>query len=153
MRKVLLIPLFFAAFIAAVFAQNPAAQDEAILPSKTVLSSFERHYPKVEISSWKLEEGKYEASFRSNDHNMICLIDSVGRLLETETQITFAELPESVQKVLNESQVLKAERIITVQGATFYEAETAGGNLHFQANGKPFHPQKMHKNKSQPVDN
>lgn len=142
MRKILLIPVLFVAFIAALFTQNPVVQEQAILPSKVVSVSFERHYPAVSVSSWKLEKGKYEASFRPNDRDMACLFDSTGRLLETETQITFAELPRPVQKALNEAQVLKVEKILTVQGTTYYEAETNGGNLHLQANGKPFHPPK-----------
>ena len=142
MRKTLFIPLFFAAFIAANFAQIPVAQTVAVLPSTSVLASFERHYPTVSVSSWKMEKGKYEATFRSDDRNMACLFDSSGVLLETETEITFAELPKAVQKALGEAQVLKAERILTVQGSTFYEAETAEGILHFKPNGKNFHIKK-----------
>lgn len=142
MRKTLLIPLFFAAFIATDFAQIPVTPTVAVLPSTAVLASFEHHYPAVSVSSWKLEKGKYEANFRAKNRNMACLLDSTGRLLETETQITFAELPRPVQKALNEAQVLKVERILTVQGSTFYEAETARGDLHFRPNGKLFHPKK-----------
>lgn len=142
MRKTLLIPLFFAAFFEANFAQIPVAQTVAALPSTAVLASFERHYPAVSVSSWKLENGKYEANFRSDDRNMACLFDSSGVLLETETEITFAELPKAVQKALGEAQVLKVERILTVQGSTFFEAETSKGDLHFSPNGKLFHPQK-----------
>lgn len=142
MRKSLFIPLFFAAFIAASFAQIPVVQSVAVLPSTVVLASFERHYPEVSVSSWKMKNGKYEANFRSDDRNMVCLFDSSGVLLETETEITFAELPKPVQKALKEAQVLKAERILTVQGSTFYEAETSEGDFHFSANGKPFHPTK-----------
>jgi hypothetical protein len=142
MRKTLFIPLFFAAFIAANFAQIPVTQTVAVLPSTAVLASFEHHYPAVSVSSWKLEKGKYEASFRLDDRNMACLFDSSGVLLETETEITFAEFPKSVQNALSEAQVLKAERILTVQGSTFYEAETVRGDLHFRPNGNLFHPKK-----------
>lgn len=141
MRKLLLIPLLFAAFTAAISAQDLNEENQAILPPNVVLSSFERHYPEVQVSSWRLEKGKYEASFESDHHKMICQIDSSGRLLETEMEITFAELPRSAQNVLNESQVLKVEKVMTIQGTVFYEAETAAQHYHFQANGKPFHPQ------------
>ena len=141
MRKLLLIPLLFAAFTAAISAQDQNEENQAVLPPNVVLSSFERHYPEIQISSWRFEKGKYEASFESDYRKMICQIDSSGRLLETEMEITFAELPRSAQNVLNESQVLKVEKVMTIQGTVFYEAETAAQHYHFQANGKPFHPQ------------
>ncbi|MEZ4927457.1 MAG: hypothetical protein R3A50_14355 [Saprospiraceae bacterium] len=137
MKNALFIFILFTVCIWDNSAQNPVRDQIAALPPKAVMYSFEQHYPTVKEFSWKLEKDKYAASFRLNDRNMSCLFDSSGLVLETETEISFNELPDAYKSGLDKARVLKVERSETVQGTIYYEVETIDGAIHYEVKEKP----------------
>src|SRR3954470_21937346 len=59
----------------------------------SVKQGFSTNYPGI-TPEWEKEDGNFEASFKKNHHDMSCVIDNSGTILETETDITVSELPQ-----------------------------------------------------------
>ena len=139
--KTIVMTLAFAALLApAAQAQQVAA---AQVPAATK-AAFQKAFPTVKQVKWEKEGTDYEAGFNLNKAEMSALITAAGVLMETETEISVAQLPASVQKALAVSyktaKIKEAAKIVTAAtGATTYEAEISQGGKHrdvlFEADG------------------
>lgn len=106
-------------------------------------ATFEAKFPTVTTNTWEKEGDKFEAGFKLGGKTMSAVITAAGELLETETDMTPAQLPAAVRAKLastyNAYQVTEAATIVSAAGTTTYEAELSKGGQHqdvlFNADG------------------
>lgn len=107
---------------------------------KIVLKSLMSKYPNAKKVKWDKEENNYEASFESNKTENSVLFNASGKIIETEVEITTAQLPKSILNYLGKNykdqKVKEAAKIISEKGIVTYEAEIKGKDLLFDENGK-----------------
>ncbi|UPT71012.1 MAG: PepSY-like domain-containing protein [Flavobacterium sp. JAD_PAG50586_2] len=118
------------------FAQKVKATKVPEIVSKSLLSK----YPNAKNVKWDKEENNYEASFESNKIENSVLFNSNGKIIETEVEITAAQLPKSILNYIGKNykdqKVKEAAKIISEKGIVTYEAEIKGKDLLFDENGK-----------------
>lgn len=121
-----------------IFSCNAQKLDASKVPS-AVKSSFEKQYPGT-TGKWEKENNDYEVNFEKDGHEMSTVIDASGVIKETETEIKVAELPETVLSYVKENYkgktIKEAAKIMKADGTINYEAEVAGKDVIFDANGK-----------------
>src|SRR4051812_34648711 len=88
MKKIIVVIIFSCAGIAA-WSQKINA---SAVPSN-VKQSFSSNHPGI-TPEWEKEDGNFEASFKEDGHDISCVIDYSGTILETETDIPVSELPQ-----------------------------------------------------------
>ena len=140
LMKKLLLPLALLLFASSAQAQKLAAS-QVYTAAKT---TFKAKFPSVTNVTWEKEGSAYEAGFELNGKSMSALITPAGELLETETDMSAAELPAAVRATLardyKEYKVKEAATIVKANGQTVYEAEVARGgkkaDVLFTADGK-----------------
>lgn len=138
--KKLLLPLALLLLAGGAQAQKLAAS-QVYTAAKT---AFKAKFPSVTNPTWEKEDKAYEASFKLNGKSMSALITPAGELLETETELSPAELPAAVRATLardyKDYKVREAATIVKANGKTVYEAEVAKGgkkqDVLFTADGK-----------------
>ena len=133
MKKIIIILMLF-----AYFATTAQKVSEKEVPA-SVVAKFNSLYPGIKYK-WEKEKGNYEANFEQNDVEISVLFDALGNLLQTETEIKIADLPDSVVQYVHKNyagaQIKEAAKILDAKGATTYEAELKGLDLIFDINGK-----------------
>ena len=96
-----------------------------------VQTTFQATFPTVKTIAWEKEGNKYEAGFRLNGKTMSALFAPADELLETETDMSPAQLPGAVRARLASDyqayKVKEAATIVRADGSTVYEAEIAKG--------------------------
>ena len=135
MKKLLMSVMAITAIVCAANAQKVHAKK---VPA-AVKASFARQYPGI-TASWEKEEGKYEAGFDHNGHEMSALFETTGAMTESEMEIKVNELPAPVMQYINAHHkgavVKEAAKITKATGEVNYEAEVRGKDLIFDATGK-----------------
>jgi biopolymer transport protein ExbD len=134
-KYLLIIPLLISF---TTFAQKVEVPKEA-------KDSFAKLYPKAKEIKWDKEGKDYEASFKLDKKEMSVNLDAKGNLLDTETKIEKSQLPEGVEKYVNDNykgfKISEAAKIVKADGKIIYEAEVTKQkekkDLLFDANGKP----------------
>jgi len=120
------------------FAASGQQLKEAQVPSKVKLA-FNKSYPKT-MGKWELEDNKYEVNFKSEGKTMSAVIDKMGNITETETDIAVSELPASVTDYVKQhykgAKITEASTIKKNGGEMNYEARVKGKDVIFDANGK-----------------
>ena len=104
-----------------------------------VLTAFKQKFPQAAEVEWKKEkDGNWEAEFEmgEKESEMSATFDPSGKWLETETEISIADLPVAVKAAVQGKKVKEASKIMRTDGSTVYEAEVKGKDLLFDANGK-----------------
>ena len=130
-------------FIAIVLSLGFTACGQKVkkedVPS-SVITKFTLAYPKVENVKWSKEHGKYEAEFKLKDVETSVLYDSLGTLIETESEIAVKDLPAAVNDYVkqkyNDAKIKEASKMTDARGVVTYEAEVKGTDLIFDAQGK-----------------
>jgi len=96
----------------------------------------------VKDAKWDKEDNNYEANFKKDGKEMSAVFDASGALLETEVEITKAELPTAAQALLKKEYAdFKLEEVAktTAKDKVTYEAEVEKGEqtweLIFDAKG------------------
>ena len=131
--------LFGLLFIAAIASLTACAQktDASKVPVP-VKESFAKQFPGA-TAKWEKEEGKYEAGFKHQGHEMSALFDANGKMEESEMEIEVSELPVAITNYLRTNHsgatVKEAAKITKSNGEVEYEAEIKGKDLIFDANG------------------
>lgn len=116
------------------------AQDlkESQVPSK-VKMAFSKEYPHI-LAKWEKEGKDYEVNFKKDGKSMSLVIDNMGSITETETDITIAELPTPVAGYVKQhykgGKITEASKIVDAKGTPTYEARVKGKDVIFDANGK-----------------
>src|SRR5690349_7367154 len=104
-----------------------------------VKQSFTNNYPGI-TPEWEKEDGNFEASFRKNGHDMSCVINHSGTILETETDVAPSELPKEALIYLKTHykghSIKEASKIVKQGGEVNYEAMVHGRDVMFDKDGK-----------------
>ncbi|HEV7782175.1 MAG TPA: PepSY-like domain-containing protein [Chitinophagaceae bacterium] len=104
----------------------------------TIKESFARQFPGI-TARWEKEDGKYEAGFKQDGHEMSALFDSNGVMTESEIEIELSELPANVKEYIktryNGASIKETAKIILPGGKTQYEAEIKGRDIIFDSQG------------------
>ncbi len=139
MKQVLILAAFALALVAPAHAQmlKPAHVPAA------AKATFKAKFPEVTSNTWEKEGANLEAGFKQGGKTMSAVITPAGELLETETDMTAAQLPAAVRAKLASDykayKVTEAATIVTADGKTTYEAEVSKGGKHqdvlFNADG------------------
>ncbi len=135
--------LIMAAFALAAAAPAPAQTRKPAQVPAAAKATFKAQFPAVKTNTWEQEGDKYEAGFKLNGVTMSALITPAGKLVETESDMSPAQLPAAVRARLARDykayQVTEAAALVSASGATTYEAEISRGGQHrdvlFHADG------------------
>ena len=134
MKTALFISSFF---ILATFASAQKVSETAV--PETVKTTFRNLYKNVKSEKWIAEKNNYEVEFTVSGSEMSLLIDPLGKLLETETEMPVNALPQSVRdacaKNFHGKKIKEAATIVSADGTSKYEANIEGKNYFFDANG------------------
>jgi hypothetical protein len=119
-----LILFIFATLMAACsFGQKLSESD---VPAN-VKAKMNASFPEVKSVKWSKEDNNYEAEFISGKKEMSCVINPAAELLETETEISAAELPAVIKAKIEEQfpgcKINEAAKMES-KGVITYEAET-----------------------------
>jgi len=111
---------------------------EADVPA-SVKTAFAKQYPDA-VAKWEKEDGNYEVNFKKDGKTMSALYTKNGKLTESEMDIKVADLPAAVVTYVKEhykgKTIKEAAKITKADGTVNYEAEVAGMDVIFDANGK-----------------
>ncbi|SDX38682.1 PepSY-like domain-containing protein [Hymenobacter psychrophilus] len=116
-------------------AQVPAA----------VVAGFTQKFLQAKDVKWEKENDHYEAGFKQGKAEMSALLLANGALVETETEISVAQLPAEIRATLARQYkgvtIKEAAKIVAAgTGAVTYEAEIAQGgktrDVLFNADGQ-----------------
>ena len=97
-----------------------------------VVATFKQAHSGAKGVKWEKEDANYEASFKQGSSEMSMVFAAAGTLLETETEISMAQLPAAVRAMLSSQyagyKVTEAAKIVAAAtGAITYEAEVSKG--------------------------
>ena len=139
MKQVLIMAAFALALAAPAYTQmlKPAQVPAA------VKATFAAKFPAVKTNTWEKEGDKFEAGFKMNGRTMSAVITPAGELVETETDMSPAQLPAAVRAKLASDyktfKITEAATLVSANGTTTYEAEVSKGGKHqdvvFNADG------------------
>ena len=131
MKKIMMITA--ALSLLAVFA---FAGTDVPVPVKTKFATL---YPKAEKPKWSKEGENYEANFEDNEVEMSIVFNATGDVLETETELSVSQLPQSVTdyctKTFPGKKIKEAAKLVDSKGVVTYEAEIGGADQIFDSNG------------------
>ena len=136
MKKIILLSLLVLRMITFSFAGNAP---------EVVTSAFNKKFPKATVLKWDKENAhNYEAQFVWSGVNYSANFNDKGEWLETESPLTFKELPEKVQAAFtslhNGEKVKAVSQIETAKGTIKYEVEIKKGiktiELFYLADGR-----------------
>lgn len=103
-----------------------------------VKESFIKKFPGI-TPVWEMEDGKYEAGFDQQKHEMSVLFEANGTMTESEMEISIAELPAAATAYIKKNHpgvtIKEAAKITKADGEVNYEAEVKDGDLIFDSKG------------------
>ncbi len=146
MKKV----LFFALMILGVFScsaqdkKDSEKSDKEVVAPEVVGKAFAIKFPKATKTEWSMEkEGEYEVEFKLDNAEKSALYKEDGTLIEVETEIKEADLPQAIKTTLEtDFKGYKTDDIEMTEtnGTVNYELNAEKGEeeftLVFDANGK-----------------
>lgn len=128
--------LAIAGFLTSSYAQTLTINDVPAAVTKT----FNKTHPKVDTVQWSKTGDAFKASYMVKAKNMAVTYTALGKLKETESQISVAALPTTVLKYINENypkDVVKWSSTVTnAKGKLIYAVKIQGKDLTFDSNGK-----------------
>jgi hypothetical protein len=105
-----------------------------------VMTSFSTMQPNAAKVKWENEDGMYEGSFLTNKKETSLLFSRDGILVQTENEITLAELPSGaldyVTKQYPSAKIEEVTKVTDIKGAVTYEVEVADVDLLFTTTGQ-----------------
>jgi uncharacterized protein YicC (UPF0701 family) len=131
MKKTILMGIMT---FAALTSQSQITSIPGVVKAKVTST-----YPKATAVKFEKEGKDFEAGFKNEGKDMSILMDAQGNILETETDITVAELPKGVQEYLAKNmkgkKIKEAATIIDAKGMKKFEAEIGGRDFLFDEKG------------------
>lgn len=145
MKKSILVAVLALGLGTAAFAQKNEkgegrerkGKEQTEVPA-AVKQAFEKQYPGTKVK-WDDENGKYEAGFKHQGHEMSVLYNANGSVEETEMEIPVKDLPAAVHTYISTHKLGKikgAAKITKANGTVEYEAEVKNGDAIFSASGE-----------------
>jgi hypothetical protein len=146
MKKLILLVVLATVLVNCNSQENKGtanAKKLAIVP-QAVKSTFSKEFPKAENAAWEEEKtGEFEAEFVISKVKMSANFDTNGNLLETESEISETDLPQSIKVTLSKDftgyKIEEVERS-DAKGVVTYEMEAEKGGIEyelvFDCNGK-----------------
>ena len=131
----------FSIVVAALVAITGFAQSQA---PQSVTDAFHAKFPNALNVKWDKEgEHEYEAGFDWNGKKCSANFSDTGEWLETESPLSFTDLPERIKEVFNsthkKADIVAVAKIDTSKGAVKYEIEFKNGiktdEVFYSANG------------------
>lgn len=130
--------VLMAAMLVTTFAFAQKVKESEV--PETIKSAFQKQHPNAKEVKWEKENGNYEAEFEMGETESSVLYNTDGNLLETEVEITAADLPkkasEYVQAHYKDQKMKEVAKISDAKGIVTYEAEIQGMDLIFDNAGK-----------------
>lgn len=113
----------------AAFSAQAQKITEKQVPAAAV-ATLNKTHPTAKAVKWEKEGTNYEASFGQGTSEMSVVFAAAGTLLETETEVTVAQLPAAVRAQLKSQyagyKVTEAAKIVAAAtGIITYEAEVS----------------------------
>lgn len=134
--KKLFLMLAIAGFLANSYAQTLTVKDVPVPVTKT----FTKTHPKVDTVQWSKTGDFYKAAYSVKMKDMSATYTVLGKLKETEAEITVASLPTPVLKYINEnypSDIVKSSsKVTSAKGKVTYAVKIKGMELTFSSDGK-----------------
>ena len=105
-----------------------------------VMTSFSSLYPNASKVKWETEDGMYEGSFLTDKKETSLLFSRDGILVQTENEITLADLPSGVLEYVSKEHpgatIEEASKVTDIKGVVNYEVEIADVDFHFSSTGQ-----------------
>ena len=123
--------------ICAVSTICLSAQTGKVKVPDAVKASIAQNYPKVKVTEWEIEDGVYEASFMHNGVATSVLMSTIGRIVQTETEISADMLPETAKTYLTSKglTIVSAEKLVDANGKITYEVDANTDDYFFDMKG------------------
>jgi hypothetical protein len=110
--------------------------DKKVEVPEIVKKAFAKNYPNVTKVEWSIaKKGEYEAEFDLNKTEMSVIIDNNGTILETESEIKEADLPQAIKATLAKDYADYKINEITktdAKGVVTYEMEAKPKKKEFE---------------------
>ena len=123
-----------------LFSNCNAQRIAAVNVPDLVKESFRKEFPAVSDVKWEKEGLNFEAGFRQQGKTMSAVLDTLGKIIETETDIPVSELPSTVKRYIKlnykGASIREAAVIRNAEGLVTYEAEVKQQDLLFNLNGE-----------------
>ncbi len=131
--------VFLLAAVAGVSFANAQKVSEKEVPA-VVKSALQKSHPNAKELKWEKEKGNNEAGFEVGETDYSVLIDASGSILETEVEVSEAELPATAKAYIIKNyagtKIKEVAKITDAKGVVTYEAEVKGKDLIFDTTGK-----------------
>jgi len=115
-----------------------------------VKEGFAKTHPNT-TATWEREDANYEANFKEDGKAMSCVIDKRGTVLETESPVTFSELPAGAKNYVAQhekgAKIKEVAKIAKANGVINYEVNVQGKDILFDSNGSRIEKPKEKKEK------
>lgn len=145
--KQLKILMLLCLFCDVVSAQNDDQEVELKGPvevAPVVLDSFKKAYPEVTNTTWEYGDGFFEVVFSNKGMDMTVDYDVYGRVQETETEISAAELPQEARDYIAKNysafKLISASKLVSSNYDLNYVAQIGKAgkfwDITFDRNGK-----------------
>lgn len=124
-------------FVSISLCLNAQKLSEKAVP-EAVKAAFKTKYPAVSKVKWEKENLNYEAEFEENEIESSALLDTSGKILEIESEISQNQLPDAIQSYLKNhpnEKIKEVAEIIDFNGVITYEVELKSGDKIFDTNG------------------
>lgn len=116
----------------------PAFAGKLEVPA-VVKTAFAKNFPNAKGVKWEKENGHFEAEFTLDKKEYAALFDTLGTLLETETEVAPGEIPgaawEYTRLHFPGKKLKETSRITDANGLITFEIEVAGKDLIFDSTG------------------
>ena len=135
MNKLILIS---AVLFCTLRAEAQSIKERDVPPA--VITSFSALYPNATKVKWENEDGMYEGSFLTDKKETSLLFSRDGILVQTENEITLADLPSGVLEYVSKEHpgatIEEASKVTDIKGVVNYEVEIADVDFHFSSTGQ-----------------
>ena len=111
--------------------------DNLVVNSEAVSTTFEQMYPGVPVGEWELEHGLYKAEFLNEGRPAEAWFQPDGTWVKTDTDWAYADVPAEVKAYVSEHHPTLAvddvDWIETPSGSYFLiELNAKGGDVYLQ---------------------
>jgi len=135
-KLVIVLMVLFSTCAMAQGKKEKSKENQTVTVPELVKKEFAKKYPLATKVKWSLEKaGEYEAEFDLNKKEMSVVINEKGTVLEIETEIKEAELPQAVKATLAKDfagyKLDECEKV-EAKGKVSYEMEAKKAKVEYE---------------------